>query len=83
MTSISKNLYIEKLDDIVNKCNKMQSVNVKSSIIKKDPKFKVCDHIRISKYKNVFAKVYVSNWSEEVFWHKRSQEYLSMDICYE
>ena len=41
MTSVSKNLYIEKLDDIVNKCNKMQSVNVKSSIIKKDPKFKV------------------------------------------
>ena len=34
---------------------------------KKDPKFKVGDHIRISKYKNVFAKGYASNWSEEVF----------------
>ena len=34
---------------------------------KKGPKFKVGDHVRISKYKNIFAKGYVSNWSEEVF----------------
>ena len=34
---------------------------------KKDPKFKVCDHVRISKYKNIFAKGYAPNWSEEVF----------------
>ena len=34
---------------------------------KKGPKFKVNDHVRISKYKNVFAKGYVPNWSEEVF----------------
>ena len=33
----------------------------------KDPKFKVGDHIRISKFKNVFAKGYTPNWSEEVF----------------
>ena len=33
----------------------------------KDPKFKVCDHVRISNYKNIFAKRYVPNWSEEVF----------------
>ena len=33
----------------------------------KDPKFKVGDHVRISKYKNVFAKGYVWNWSEKVF----------------
>ena len=33
----------------------------------KDPKFKVGDRVRISKYKNVFAKGYVPNWSEEVF----------------
>ena len=33
----------------------------------KDPKFKVGDHVRISKYKNLFAKGYTSNWSEEVF----------------
>ena len=34
---------------------------------KKDPKFKVGDHVRISKYKNIFAKGYAPNWSEEVF----------------
>ena len=34
---------------------------------KKGPKFKVGDHVRISTYKNIFAKRYVSNWSEEVF----------------
>ena len=34
---------------------------------KKDPKFKVGDHVRVSKYKNIFAKGYVPNWSEEVF----------------
>ena len=34
---------------------------------KKDPKFKVGDHVRISKYKNIFAKGYSPNWSEEVF----------------
>ena len=33
----------------------------------KDPKFKVSDHVRISKYKNIFAKGYTPNWSEEVF----------------
>ena len=33
----------------------------------KDPKFKVGDHVRISKYKNIFAKGYSPNWSEEVF----------------
>ena len=34
---------------------------------KKDPKFKVSDHVRISRYKNIFAKGYTPNWSEEVF----------------
>ena len=33
----------------------------------KDPKFKVGDHVRISKYKNIFAKGYTKNWSEDVF----------------
>ena len=33
----------------------------------RDPKFKVRDHVRISKYKNIFAKEYTPNWSEEVF----------------
>ena len=35
--------------------------------IKKDPKFKVGDHVKISKYKNIFAKEYTPNWSEEIF----------------
>ena len=34
---------------------------------KKSPKFKVNDHVKISNYKNIFAKGYVPNWSEEVF----------------
>ena len=82
MTSISKNMCIDKLDDILNKYNntyhstiKMQPVDVKSStyidsskeINDKDPKFKIGDIVRISKYKNIFAKGYVPNWSEEVF----------------
>ena len=82
MTSISKNVYIDKLDDIVNKYNntyhstiKMKPVDVKPStyivsskkINDKNPKFKVCDTVRISKYKNNFAKGYLPNWSEEVF----------------
>ena len=33
----------------------------------KDPKFKAGDHVRILKYKNIFAKGYAPNWSEEVF----------------
>ena len=81
MISISKNVYIDKLDDIVNKYNntyhrtiKMKPIYVKSSayinsskeINYEDPKFKIDDIVRISKYKNIFAKGYVPNWSEEV-----------------
>ena len=82
MTSISKNVYIDKLNDIVNEYNntyhrtiKMKPVDVKDNtyidfkkeVNDKDPKFKVGDHVRISKYKNIFAKGYTPNWSEEVF----------------
>ena len=82
MTSISKNVHIDNLDDIVNKYNntynrtiKMKPVDVKPDIYsdfnkennKEGSKFKVCGHVRISKYKNIFAKGYVANWSEEVF----------------
>ena len=35
--------------------------------IKKNPKYKVGDHVRISKYKNIFAKAYTPNWAEEIF----------------
>ena len=82
LTSVSKNVYIDKLDDIVNKCNntchrtiKMKPVYVKSSTYfdfnkennKEGPKFKVGDHVRISKCNNIFAKDSVPNWSQEVF----------------
>ena len=39
----------------------------------KDPKFKVDDHVRISEYKNIFAKGYTPNWSEEAFVIKKVQ----------
>ena len=82
MTSISKNTYIDKLDGIVNKYNntyhktiKMKPIDVKDNayinfgkeVDDKDPKLKVGDHVRTSKYKNDFAKGYAPNWSEEVF----------------
>ena len=82
MTSISKNVYIDKLDDIVKKYNntyhtsiKMKPVDVKDNtyidfkkeVNDENPKFKVGDHVRISKYKNIFAKGYMPNWSEEIF----------------
>ena len=82
MTSISKNVYIDKLDDIVDEYNntyhttiKMKPIDVKDNtyintskeINNKDPKFKIGDHVRISKYKNILAVEYMPNWSEEVF----------------
>ena len=82
MTSISKNVYIDKLNAIVNKYNntyhttiKMKPIDVKDNtyintnkeINYKYPKFKVGDYARISKYKNIFAKGYMPKWSEEVF----------------
>ena len=58
---------------------KMKPVDVKSNTYidfnketnSKDPKFKIGDIIRISKYKNIFAKGYTPNWSEEVFLTKK------------
>ena len=42
-------------------------INFKKEVNDKDPKFKVGDHVRISKYKNIFAKGYTPNWSDEIF----------------
>ena len=42
-------------------------IDFKKEVNDKDPKFKVGDHVRISEYKNIFAKRYTPNWSEEVF----------------
>ena len=82
ITAISKNAYFDVLDDIVNKHNnavhrtiKMKPIDVtddsyveyNEDFNKRDPKFKVGDHVRISIYKSIFAKRYAPNWSEEVF----------------
>ena len=42
-------------------------IDFKKEVNDKDPKFKVRDHVRVSKYKNTVAKGYTPNWSEEVF----------------
>ena len=75
-------MYIDKLDDIVHEYNnayhrtiKMKPIDIKDNayidfgkeVKDNDPKFKVDDRVRISKYKNIFAEGYTPNWSEEVF----------------
>ena len=75
-------MYIDKLDDFIDEYNntyhrtiKMKPVDVKDNTYidfskefnNEDPKLKVADHVKISKYKNIFAREYTSNWSEEVF----------------
>ena len=83
MISISKNVYIDKLNDIVKKYNntyhtsiKMKPVDVntyigfKKEVNDKNHKFRVGDQVRISKYKNIFAKGYMPNWSEEILLKK-------------
>ena len=42
-------------------------IDFKKEVNDKDLKFKIGDHVRISKYKNIFGKGYTPNWSEEVF----------------
>ena len=85
MTLGSKNVYIDKLDDTVNKYNTYHSTttikpaNVKLSayidssreINGEGPKFKIGDIVRILEYKSIFAKGYVPNWSEEGFGIKK------------
>ena len=82
MAAISKNVYFDVLNDIVDKYNntyyktiKMKPIDVKRDSFaeyneepnEKDPTLKVADHVRISKYKNIFAKEYSPYWSEEIF----------------
>ena len=100
MSSISKNVYIDNLDDIVNKYNnlchrtiKMKPVDIKQSayinsskeINNKDPKLKIGDIVRISKYESIFTKGYVPNWGEDVFVTKKikktiQQTYVISDL---
>ena len=82
MTAIGKNVYFNVLDDIVDEYSnsfhssiKMKPKDDAGSVFaefseesdKKDPKSKIDDNVRISKYKNIFAKSYTPNWSEEIF----------------
>ena len=75
-------MYIDKLNNIVKEYNntyhtsiKMKPVDVKDNtyinfeqeVHDEDPTFKIGDHVRISKYKNIFVKGYMPNWSEESF----------------
>ena len=82
MTATGKKVYYDVLDDVVNKYNntkhsaiKMKPINVKDNNKRlyidehneKDSRFKVGDRVRISKFKNIFAKGYAPNWSSEIF----------------
>ena len=82
MTLVSKNVYIDKLKNIVDEYNntyhrtiKMKPIDFednayidfKKEFNDKAPKFKAGDHVRISKYKKIFTKGYTPNCSEEVF----------------
>ena len=81
MIDVSKNVYIDKLNNIVNWYNntyqrkmKMKPIEVKDNtyidsieeVNDKDPELKVGDHVRISKNKTFFAKGYTPNWSKEI-----------------
>ena len=82
-------MYTDKLDDIViehdNKYHttfKMRLadvqdnayINIDKEVNDKKSKFKVGDHVRISKYKNIFAESYTPNWSEKIFVIKKVEE---------
>ena len=81
MTATGKNVYYDVLDDVVNKYNntKHSTIKIKPIDVKnnkrvyidehneKDSRFKVGDRVRISKFKNIFAKGYIPNWSKEIF----------------
>ena len=80
MTSISKNVFVDKLDDVFNGHNNTYSIKMKPADLKssmyidfevqnnnKSHKLELGDYVRISKYKNIFAKGYTPKWSEEVF----------------
>ena len=95
MTSVSKNVYIDKLDDTVSEHNNtyhrtitMKPIDLQDNtyidfekkVNDRDPRFKVGDHVRISNFKNIFAKRYTPNWFEEVFGIKTVKKNSSVDI---
>ena len=93
MTSLSKNVCIDKLDDIVNKYNNTyhNTIRIKPADVKpntcidfnkeinnKDQKLIIDIFVRISKYKNIFAKGYVPNWSKGCFVIKKVKNTVSL-----
>ena len=84
-----KVVYIDKIDDVVHTYNKtyrntikINLIDVKPSIYidpnveknEEDPKFKVSDHVRISKFKRIISKCYISDWSGEFFVIKKVKD---------
>ena len=97
MILISKNVYIDKLDETVNKYNNKYHIIIKIKFVpvnsrtnidfnkennKEDPKFKVGDNVRISKYKNMFAEDYTPNQFEEIFVIKKVKKTIQW-TCYQ
>ena len=81
MTSAGKNVYYDVLDNVINIYNNTKHSTIKMKLIEvkdnkrvyidehneKRSRFKVGDRVRISKFKNIFAKGYTPNWSREIF----------------
>ena len=95
MTAVLKNVYFDVLNNIFDKYNNtvhrtitMKPIDVTPDSCaeynedsnKKDHKFKVGDHVRISKYKSIFPKGYIQNWSEELFVFSKIKNTSSVDI---
>ena len=85
---------VDEYNNTYHETIKMKRVDVKSDSFaeyygiafneesnEKDPKFKVGDHVQISKFKNIFAKGYAPNWSEEIFVVEKIKKYSALDIC--
>ena len=77
---------VSEYNNTYNRTIKMKLIDVKDNAYvdskkeanDKDPKFKVGNHVRISKYKNIFAKWYTPNWSEDVFISSKIKHMLLM-----
>ena len=73
--TLKNKIFVDEYNNTYHRTIKMKLIYVKSDSFaeynegsnEKDPKFKVGDQVRISKYKNIFGKVYTPNWSEEIF----------------
>ena len=96
MTAVSKNVYFDVLNDTVDKYNNTYHRTIKTKPVdvgddssaeyngesnEKDPKYKIGDYVRTSKYKDVFEKGYNPNWIEQIFVVKK-KKFCSLDKCH-